>query len=107
MIGLTQTIELVIAAKVTVRGSVVADWSDTTIVPAKAHVYYESTGIALDSSPGATFTRELTALMEVVEIESGFTRIRWQGNDYTIKPPELRYRYDRPIFQAVRMLGYA
>lgn len=107
MIGLTQTIELVIAEKLTIRGVVTADWTNPTLIPAKAHVYYESTGIDFDNAPGATFTRELTALMEVVEIESGFTRIRWQGHDYTIGPPEKRYRYDKPIFQAVRLLGYA
>lgn len=107
MIGLTQTIHLVIAEKVTVRGVVTADWSNPTLIPVKAHVYYESTGITQGDGPGMTFTRELTALMEVVELEMGFTRIRWQDHDYTIGPPEKRYRYDKPFFQAVRLLGYA
>ncbi|MGO2810293.1 MAG: hypothetical protein ACTIBG_02320 [Brevibacterium aurantiacum] len=107
MIGLTQTVQLVIAAKVTVRGVVTADWKNATLVDVKAHVYYESTGVTQGSGPGLTFTKELTALMEVVDFEMGFTRIRWEDHDYTPGPPELRYRYDKPIFQAVKLQGRA
>ncbi|RBP64138.1 hypothetical protein DFO66_10710 [Brevibacterium sanguinis] len=110
MIGIhyTQTIQLVIATLVDVRGVPTPDWNNPTLIPVKSHVYYESTGLDdQGTSPGLVFTRQLTALMEPIEYDPRYTRIRWQGYDYTIDAPEVRFRYGKPIFQAVQLLGRA
>lgn len=104
MIGLDQTISIVTAAKVEVRGVLTADWTNATLAEAKAHVYYEKTYLGNDTGPGVTYHEQLIALMKPAELEAGFTRIRWEGTDYSmIGDPEVRYRHGRPMFQAVKM----
>lgn len=104
MIGLTQTLDILTADIVIVRGVETIDWSNPTEQTVKCFVYYESTGMESRSSgPGLVLAKQLTALMEPIDFETKATRFRWRGDLYTVQPPQIRDYNRKPLFQAVAM----
>ncbi|MGM0700390.1 MAG: hypothetical protein ACQEVD_16210 [Actinomycetota bacterium] len=102
MLGLTQHVTIVTAEKIIIRGVETADWSNPTEQTVKAHVFYENAEL-VNRGSSYVFTRQLTAIMEPVEFDPEFTRIRWQGAMHSVEPPLVREYNRRPKFQSVAM----
>lgn len=94
------TIEILTANTVIYRGVETVDWENPTVETVKAHVGYRSTGLS-SQEHNIVFSRELLALMPVIQLDPEKNRIRFEGVEYMITRPEIRYRYGKPIFQSV------
>ena len=84
MIGLTETVDILTATIVVVRGVESADWSNPTVesdVPAATY-YTKSTA---DFDYGISFYEEIRVIMEPRDFDARLNRIRWRGTVYEVK----------------------